>query len=256
MRYKEIFSMANLNNKVALVSGASKGIGAGIAKALAAAGAIVAVNYATSKEGADKVVAEIAAAGGHAKALQGDFSKAADIDRVVADIKQAHGKLDILVNNAGVYEMASLEGFTEESFHRQFNLNVLGLLLATQKALPLFGPEGGSVINIGSLVGSMPMAMASTYSATKGAVDAITISLSKELGPRRIRVNSLNPGMVSTEGAAGFIDSDFAKEAVRATPLGRVGQPADIAHIAVFLASDDSYWLTGQKIIAAGGATQ
>jgi len=249
--------MSVLSGKVALVTGASKGIGAGIAKHLAAAGAAVAVNYATSKEGADKVVAEIVAAGGQAAALQGDFSKAADVKRVFETIRERHGKLDILVNNAGVYLFAPIDQVTEEHFHWQFNLNVLGLLLATKEAVALFGPEGGSVINIGSVVGAMSSPGASVYSATKGAVNSITVSLSKELGPKKIRVNALNPGLVETEGvhSAGFIGSPFEEQVIKSTPLGRVGQPDDIAKVAVFLASDAAGWVTGQLIDASGGQT-
>ncbi|WP_158743844.1 SDR family NAD(P)-dependent oxidoreductase [Acidisphaera sp. L21] len=249
--------MSLLANKIALVTGASKGIGAGIAKALAQAGATVAVNYSSSKAGADKVVAEIQAAGGKAVALQGDFSKQQDITRVYAAIREQFGRLDVLVNNAGVYAMMPLEQVTAEEFHRQFGLNVLGLLLSTQAALPLFGPEGGSIINIGSVVATMAPPNSAIYSGTKGAVDSITISLSKELGARKIRVNSLNPGMVETEGATalGFIDGDFAKQVAAMTPLGRIGQPDDIAKIAVFLASDMAGWVNGQQILAAGGQT-
>jgi 3-oxoacyl-[acyl-carrier protein] reductase len=249
--------MSILANKIALVTGASKGIGAGIAKGLALAGATVVVNYSSSKSGADKVVADIAAAGGKAVALQGDFSKQDDITRVYAAIREQFGRLDVLVNNAGVYAMMPLEQVTAEEFHRQFGLNVLGLLLSTQAALPLFGPDGGSIINIGSVVASMAPPNSAIYSGTKGAVDSITISLSKELGARKIRVNSLNPGMVETEGATalGFIESDFAKQVAAMTPLGRIGQPDDIAKIAVFLASDMAGWVNGQQILAAGGQT-
>jgi len=249
--------MSVLSGKVALVTGASKGIGAGIAKHLAAAGAAVAVNYATSKEGADKVVAEIEAAGGKAAALQGDFSKADDVKRVFETIRERHGKLDILVNNAGVYGFGPIEQVTEEHFHWQFNLNVLGLLLATKEAVGLFGAEGGSVINIGSVVGAMSVPGASVYSATKGAVNSITVSLSKELGSRKIRVNALNPGLVETEGvhSAGFMGTPWEEEIIKNTPLGRVGQPDDIAKVAVFLASDAAGWVTGQLIHASGGQT-
>lgn len=249
--------MNTLTNKVAVVTGASKGIGASIAKHLAAAGASVVVNYATSQAGADKVVSEICAAGGAATAIQGDFSEPEDIARVFAAVKQQHRNLDILVNNAGVYDFGPIEAVTPAEFHRQFNLNVLGLLLATQAALPLFGPDGGSVINIGSIVGSMPPAYGSIYTATKGAVDAITVSLSKELGARHIRVNSLNPGMVATEGtrSQGVLEGAFYDAALKTTPLGRIGRPEDIARIAAFLASDDAYWVNGQRLIAGGGAT-
>jgi 3-oxoacyl-[acyl-carrier protein] reductase len=249
--------MSNLANKIALVTGASKGIGAAIATSLAAAGATVVVNYATSKSGADKVVSTITAAGGKAVAIQGDFSKPEDITRTFAEIKQQFGKIDVLVNNAGVYKFAPVEGITVEDFHWQFNLNVLGLLLSTQAAVPLFPATGGSIINIGSLVSTMAPPASSVYSATKGAVDTITISLSKELGARKIRVNSLNPGLVATEGTAavGFDEGDFANHVASTTPLGRIGQPDDIAKVAVFLASDDSYWVNGQRINAAGGQT-
>jgi 3-oxoacyl-[acyl-carrier protein] reductase len=249
--------MSSLSGKVALVTGASKGIGAGIAKHLAAAGATVVVNYATSKDGADKVVAEIVGVGGDAFAVQGDISKAADVTRVFQTIREKYGKLDVLVNNAGVYGFAPLEQLTEENFHWQFNLNVLGLLLATKEAVTLFGPEGGSVINIGSVVGAMSVPGASVYSATKGAVNSITISLSKELGPKKIRVNALNPGMVETEGAhsAGLIGTGFEDMVVKDTPLGRVGQPDDIGKVAVFLASDAAGWVTGQLLNASGGQT-
>ena len=248
--------MSTLTNKIALVTGASKGIGAAIARNLAAAGATVVVNYASSKSGADKTVADITSAGGKATAIQGDFSKPEDITATFAAIKQQHGHLDILVNNAGVYGFSPIEQVTSEDFHRIFNLNVLGLLLATREAAALIGPDGGSIINIGSAVSTMAPAYSSIYSGTKGAVDSITIALSKELGPRKIRVNSINPGMVETEGvqAAGFLDSDFST-AVGKGPLGRIGQPDDIAKIAVFLASEDARWVTGQQILAAGGFT-
>jgi 3-oxoacyl-[acyl-carrier protein] reductase len=244
-----------LAGKTALVTGASKGIGASIAKHLAAAGASVVVNYASSKSGADKVVSEITAAGGKAVAIQGDVAKPADITRLVAATKTAYGKLDILVNNAGVYEFAPLEAITPEHFHRQFNINVLGLLLTTQEAVKLFPATGGSVINIGSVVSSLTPPASAVYTGTKGAVDAITGVLAKELGPKKIRVNALNPGIVETEGthAAGFIGSDFEKHAVAQTPLSRTGQPKDIAQVAVFLASDDAGWLTGEEFRASGG---
>jgi 3-oxoacyl-[acyl-carrier protein] reductase len=247
--------MGKLANKVALVTGASKGIGAGIAKALAADGASVVVNYSTSKEGADKVVAEIKAKGGKAVAVQGDFSKKEDIGKVFGEVKKTFGRLDTLVNNAGVYTFTPLELVTAEEYYRIFDLNVLGLLLASKESLKYFGPEGGSIINIGSVVSSLTPPGSSVYTATKGAVDAITHVLAKELGPKNIRVNSINPGMVETEGvhAAGFIGSDFEKNAVAQTPLGRIGQPKDIATIAVFLASDDSNWLTGELVKAGGG---
>jgi len=247
--------MSRLTGKVAVVTGASKGIGAAIAKAFAAEGAAVVVNYASSREGADRVVADIAAKGGKAIAVQGDVSKAADVQRLFADAKKAFGSLDILVNNAGVYRFAPIEEVTEEEFHRQFDINVLGLLLATKEAVKYFGDGGASVINIGSTVSSIGMPGTAVYTATKGAVDTITHVLSKELGPRKIRVNSINPGGVETEGAhaLGVIGSDFEKQMVAQTPLGRLGQPDDIATIAVFLASADSGWLTGEKLLASGG---
>ena len=247
--------MSDLKGKVAVVTGASKGIGAGIAKALAKAGAAVVVNYSSSKEGADRIVAEIAAKGGKAVAVQGDVSKAADVQRLFKETKKAFGALDVLVNNAGVFQFEPLEAATETEFHRQFNTNVLGLILATQEAVKHFGPEGGSVINIGSVASDQTPPMSVIYSATKGAVDAITGVLAKELGAKKIRVNSINPGGVETEGThtAGIVGSDFAKDMVARTPLGRFGQPADIAPVAVFLASSDSGWLTGEVIRASGG---
>lgn len=247
--------MSKLKNKVAVVTGASKGIGAGIAKALAEEGAAVVVNYASSKEGADHVVAEIRQKGGKAIAVQGDVAKAADIKRLFVETKKAFGRLDVLVNNAGVYEFAALEAITEEHFHRQFNINVLGLILATQEAAKQFDGEGGNVINIGSTASQVTPPTTAVYTATKGAVDAVTRVLAKELGPKKIRVNSINPGMVETEGvhAIGIIGSDFQKQFEAQTPLGRIGQTQDIAPIAVFLASSDSGWLTGETILASGG---
>jgi 3-oxoacyl-[acyl-carrier protein] reductase len=247
--------MSKLSNKVAVVTGASKGIGAGIAKSLAAEGAAVVVNYSSSKEGADRVVAEIVGKGGKAVAAQGDVSKASDVQRIFAETKKAFGRLDVLVNNAGVYQFAALGDITEEQFHRQFNTNVLGLILATQEAAKLFGPEGGSIINIGSTASQLTPPTTAVYTATKGAVDAVTHVLAKELGPRKIRVNSINPGMVETEGVhtSGIIGSDFQKQLEAQTPLGRIAQPADIAPIAVFLASQDSGWLTGEMLLASGG---
>ena len=244
-----------LAGKVAVVTGASKGIGASIAKHLAAEGASVVVNYASSKTGADKVVADITAAGGKAVAVQGDVSKKADIDRLFVETKKAYGQLDVLVNNAGIYEFAPLEQVSEEHFHKQFNLNVLGLLLTTQEAVKYFGPAGGSVINLSSVVGVNPLPNAAVYSATKAAVDAITKSLAKELGPKKIRVNSINPGMVETEGvhSAGFLESEFPKQVVAQTPLGRIGQPQDIGKVATFFASDDSGWVTGETLLISGG---
>jgi 3-oxoacyl-[acyl-carrier protein] reductase len=247
--------MSELTGKVAIVTGASKGIGAEIAKSLGAAGAAVVVNYASSKEGADRVVAEITGKGGKAIAVQGDVSKAADVQRLFKETKKAFGSLDVLVNNAGVYKFEPLEAVTEEEFHRQFNTNVLGLLLATREAVKYFGTQGGSVINIGSVASRLTPPTSSVYSATKGAVDAVTAVLSKELGPRNIRVNSINPGGVETEGVhtMGIIGTDFQKEMIAATPLGRFGQPDDIAPIAVFLASENSGWLTGETLLASGG---
>jgi 3-oxoacyl-[acyl-carrier protein] reductase len=247
--------MAKLTNQVAVVTGASKGIGAGIAKALAAEGASVVVNYASSKEGAERVVAEITAKGGKAIAVQGDVSKQADITRLFAETKKAYGKLNILVNNAGVYEFAPLEGTTEELFHRHFNLNVLGLLLTTKEAVKLIGPEGGTVINIGSGVSTILPPNTSIYTATKASVDAITAILAKELGPRKIRVNSINPGMIETEGvhSAGFSDGDFRKWIETQSPLGRIGQTDDISPTAVYLASSDSKYLTGETVRVTGG---
>jgi 3-oxoacyl-[acyl-carrier protein] reductase len=244
-----------LAGKVAVVTGASKGIGAAIAKSLADEGAAVVVNYASSKAGAERVVAEITAKGGKAVAVQADVAKQADIQRLFAQTKAAFGRLDVLVNNAGIYEFAPLEQVTAEHFHKQFNLNVLGLILATQEAVKYFGPEGGSVVNISSVVSTSSPPNASVYSATKGAVDAVTRSLAKELGPRKIRVNAINPGMVETEGirAAGIGESDLRKQVEATTPLGRIGQPQDIAPAAVFFASADSSWLTGETLYIAGG---
>jgi 3-oxoacyl-[acyl-carrier protein] reductase len=244
-----------LDNKVAVVTGASKGIGAGIAKHLAAEGAAVVVNYSSSKEGADKVVDEITKRGGKAVAVQADVAKKKDIERLFAETKKAFGRLDILVNNAGVYEFLPLEKVTEEHFHRHFDINVLGLLLAIQEATEYFGADGGSVINISSSASSSAPPTASVYSATKAAVDTITKSLAKELGPRNIRVNVINPGMVETEGlhAAGFVGSDFQKMFESQSPLGRIGQPDDIAPAVVFLASSDARWITGETLVVSGG---
>src|SRR4051812_25555335 len=248
-------SSSKLANKVALVTGASKGIGASIAKHLAAAGASVVVNYASSKAGADQVVAEITAAGGQAVAIQGDVAKPADITRLLAETKRAFGGLDILVNNAGVYEFLPLEAITAEHYHRIFNINVLGLLMTTQEAVKHFPATGGSIINVGSVVTDLTPPASAVYTGTKGAVDAITGVLAKELGPRNIRVNALNPGLTITEGAhaAGIAGSDFERNAVSKTPLGRAGQPQDIAKAAVFLASDDSGWVTGERLRVGGG---
>jgi 3-oxoacyl-[acyl-carrier protein] reductase len=247
--------MKKLVNKVAIVTGASKGIGAGIAKSLAAEGAAVVVNYASSSQDADKVVAEIKSSGGNAVAIKGDVSKTTDIENLFKETEKTFGKADIVVNNAGVYQMGAIETVTEDEFHRQFNINVLGLLLTSQAAVKHFESKGGSIINIGSAVTRIAPPGSAIYTATKGSVDAITEVLSKELGPKGIRVNSINPGMVETEGThtAGFIGSEFQNQMVATTPLGRIGQPDDIAQVAVFLASDDSKWLTGEKLLASGG---
>jgi 3-oxoacyl-[acyl-carrier protein] reductase len=247
--------MGELTGKVAIVTGASKGIGAGIAKALAAAGASVVVNYASSKEDADRVVSAIANKGGKAVAVKADVSKAADVRRLFEETQSAFGALDVLVNNAGVYRFAPIEEVTEDDFHRHFNINVLGLLLATREATKRFGPGGGSVINISSVATRSPTPTAVVYSATKGAVDTITRVLAKELGPKKIRVNAINPGGVETEGlhSAGIAGSDFEKDMVARTPLGRIGQPNDIAPVAVFLASAASGWMTGEVIGVDGG---
>ena len=244
-----------LAGKVAVVTGASKGIGAGIAKHLAAEGAAVVVNYASSKEDADRVVDEITKRGGQGIAVQGDVAREADIERLFAATNKAFGRLDILVNNAGVYQFTPLEEMAENEFHREFNTNVLGLILATREAVKYFGVEGGSVINIGSVASSVTPPASVIYTATKGAVDAVTRVLAKELGSRKIRVNSINPGAVETEGyrAIGIPGSDFEKQAAAQTPLGRIGQPRDIAPVAVFLASSDSAWITGETLRVAGG---
>lgn len=247
-------STQKLAGKVAVVTGASKGIGAAIAKAFAAHGASVVVNYASSKAGADKAVDEIVKAGGKAIAVGGDVSKAAEVQALIDAAIQTYGRLDILVNNSGVYEFAPIEAVTEESFHRHFNINVLGVLLATQAAVKHLG-EGGSIINISSGVTTIVVPGSSVYTGTKAAVDAITGVLAKELGPKKIRVNAINPGPVETEGThtAGIIGSEMEAAMVSQTPLGRIGQPGDIASIAVFLASDDSGWLTGEHLLATGG---
>ncbi|MGC1414574.1 MAG: glucose 1-dehydrogenase [Candidatus Acidiferrum sp.] len=247
--------MGKLANQVAVVTGASKGIGAEISRALAAEGASVVVNYSSSKEGADRVVKQITDKGGKAIAVQGDVSKQADISRLFAETKKTYGKVNILVNNAGIYAFAPLEAVTEEDFHKHFNLNVLGLLLTTKEAVKLIGPEGGSIINIGSGVSTVLPPNSSAYTASKAAVDAITGILAKELGPRKIRVNSINPGMIETEGvhAAGFDESDFRKWIEAQSPLSRIGQADDIAPTAVYLASADSKYLTGETIRVTGG---
>ena len=246
--------MSKLTGKVAVVTGASQGIGAAIAKALAAEGASVVVNYASSKEGAETVVAAIAKAGGKAIAVGGDVSKTAEAQAVIDAAVKAFGRLDILVNNAGVYDLRPIEGITEEHFHRHFNINVLGPLFTTQAAVKYLG-EGGSIINVGSGVSRITPPNSAVYTGTKGALDAITGVLARELGPKKIRVNSLNPGMVETEGthSGGYIGSDLEKVLVSQTPLGRVGRPDDIADVAVFLASDNSRWLTGEILIVGGG---
>jgi 3-oxoacyl-[acyl-carrier protein] reductase len=248
--------MKNLNGKVALVTGASKGIGASIARELAARGAAVAVNYSGSKAEADKLVSEIKAAGGKAFAVQANVANPDAIGPLVQTVAKELGPIDILVNNAGIYEFGPIENITPDHFHKQFNVNVLGLLLTTQAALKHFNPNGGSIVNISSVVvDGVPGA--AVYSATKGAIDSITGALAKELGPKKIRVNSLNPGMIETEGthAAGFIGSDFQKVAESRTPLGRIGQPQDVASAAAFLASEDAGWINGQAIFASGGFT-
>jgi 3-oxoacyl-[acyl-carrier protein] reductase len=246
--------MKNLEGKVALVTGASKGIGAAIARELATRGAAVAVNYSGSKAAAEKIVDEINAAGGKAIAVQANVADPDQVAPLVKTVAQKLGPIDVLVNNAGVYEFGPLEAITPEHFHKQFDLNVLGLLLTTKEAVAHFSASGGSVINISS-VAADGVGGGAVYSATKGAVDSVSAALAQELGPKKIRVNSVNPGMIVTEGvqAAGFIGSDFEKEAVKRTPLGRIGQPQDIASIAAFLASDESTWVNGQTIYAAGG---
>jgi 3-oxoacyl-[acyl-carrier protein] reductase len=246
--------MSKLKGKVAVVTGASKGIGAAIAKSLGAEGASVVVNYASSKAGADTVVAAITEAGGKAVAVGGDVSKAAEAQGIIDAAIENYGRLDILVNNSGVYEFAPIEAITEEHFHKIFNINVLGALLTTQAAVKHLG-EGASIINIGSGASRLTPANSAVYTGTKGALDAITGVLARELGPRKIRVNTINPGMVETEGThtGGFIGSDFEKDLIAQAPLGRTGKVSDIAPIAVFLASDDSAWLTGEQLLATGG---
>ena len=247
--------MSELKGKVAIVTGASKGIGAGIAKGMAEAGAAVVVNYASSKEGADRVVSEITGKGGKAIAVQGDVSKVADVKRLFAEAKRAFGAPDVLVNNAGIFAFDPLEAVTEDEFHREFNTNVLGPILTIQEALNHFGAEGGSVINISSVVSTSALPNSVVYSATKGAVDSIARVLGTELAARKIRVNTIAPGGVETEGthSVGMIGSDFEKKIVADTPMGRLGQPEDIARVAVFLASDNARWLTGERIAASGG---
>jgi 3-oxoacyl-[acyl-carrier protein] reductase len=247
--------MSNLKGKVAVVTGASKGIGAGIARSLGAAGAAVVVNYASSKEGAEKVVAEIKAQGGKAIAVKGDVAKAADVQHIFDETRKAFGAVDVLVNNAGVYQFSPLESISEDDFHRHFDTNVLGTILATKEAARHFGANGGSVINVSSIVSEVAMPGAAVYSATKGAVDTLTRVLAAELGPRKIRVNVIAPGGVETEGthSAGVVGSDLEKQMVARTALGRLGQPDDIAKVALFLASDESAWMTGERLAASGG---
>lgn len=244
-----------LAGKVAVVTGASKGIGASIAKHLAAEGAAVVVNYASSKEGADKVVAEIAAQGGKAIAVQGSVTKKADIERLFAETAKAFGPVSVLVNNAGVYEFSPIEAITEDHYRKQYDTNVLGPLLAIQEGVKHFSPNGGSIINISSAVSTFAPPGSAVYSGTKAALDVATKVLAKELGPKKIRVNNINPGMVETEGthSAGFIDSDFRKQLEAQSPLGRIGQPSDIGTAAVFLASEDSSWMTGEALFVSGG---
>ncbi len=247
--------MGKLAGKVAIVTGASKGIGAGIAKGLAGEGAAVVVNYSSSKEGADRVVKEITSKGGKAVAVQGDMSKAADVERLFSETKKAFGSLDVLVNNAGIYQFNPIEAIKEDEFHRQFNTNVLGPILTTQQAVKHFGPGGGSVINISSVASYNPVPTAAVYAGTKSALDQITRVLSVELGPKKIRVNSINPGYTKTEGVdtMGIVGSDFEKQMIARTVLGRPGEPEDIARVAVFLASADAQWITGEIISASGG---
>ncbi len=242
-----------LVGKVAVVTGASKGIGAGIARGLAEAGASVVVNYASDRAGADRVVADVTERGGEAVAVQGDVSKAADVKRLFAEAVQAFGRLDVLVNNAGVYRFGPIEGVTEEEFHRHYDTNVLGPILAVQQALEHFGPEGGSVINISSVVGSSPWPQAALYSSSKAAVDNLTRGLALELAPRKVRVNAVAPGTTESEGTSDLFEGDEVKKVIASTPLGRLGTPADIARVVVFLASDDSAWVTGEIIRASGG---
>ena len=245
----------DLRGKTAIVTGASKGIGAAIARQLAADGAAVAVNYASSQADAARVVADIGGKGGRAVAIRADVTSEVDVARLFAEAEAALGPLDVLVNNAGIYEFSPLEGVTEQHFHRQFDLNVLAVLLASKEALRRFGPAGGSIVNVSSVVSAVTPPNASVYAATKAAVDALTRSLAKELGPRRIRVNAINPGIVETEGvhAAGLLGSDFEQRAVEQTPLGRIAQPWDIAPAAAFLASDDAGWITGETLFVSGG---
>jgi 3-oxoacyl-[acyl-carrier protein] reductase len=242
-----------LAGKVAVVTGASKGIGAGIARGLAEAGASVVVNYASDRAGADRVVAEVVGRGGKAVAVQGDVSKAADLKRLFAEAVRAFGRLDVLVNNAGVYKFGPFESLTEEEFDRHYDVNVLGPILAVQESLKHFGPEGGSVINISSVLGTAPWPQAVLYSSTKAAIDNLTRGLALELAPRKVRVNAVAPGTTESEGTSDLFEGDEVKKVIASTPLGRVGTPADIARVVVFLASDDSAWVTGEIIRASGG---
>jgi 3-oxoacyl-[acyl-carrier protein] reductase len=246
--------MNELNGKVAVVTGASKGIGAAVAKRLAAEGAAVVVNYASSKSGADAVVAAILKEGGKAIAVQADVAKGADVKRLFAATKEAYGSLDVLVNNAGVFEFGALEGVTEASYHRQFDTNVLGAILATREALAYFGAEGGSVINLSTISSVNPVPNSVIYSASKSAIDAITKALASELAARKIRVNAIAPGMTATEGLAAMGVDDGAAQSIGAgLPMGRIGRPGDIAEVAAFLASDRAAWVTGERVTVSGG---
>lgn len=247
--------MKKLSGKVAVVTGASKGIGAAIAKEYAANGALVVVNYSSSKEGAERIVKEIIAQDGKAIAIQADVAKSADVVRLFEETKKAFGRLDVLVNNAGIYKFGTIEDVNEEEFHRQFNTNVLGLLLSTREAVKYFDAKGGNIINISSVISTNPLPGSAIYAGTKGAVDSISVGLSRELAPRNIRVNNISPGGIETEGThtAGIIGSELEKQIVAQTPLGRLGQPQDIAKIALFLASDDAGWVTGERIQGSGG---
>lgn len=242
-----------LSGKVAVVTGASSGIGSGIAKALAATGATVIVNYATSQSGADAVVAAIKEAGGNAVAVQADMSKSADVIRLFDTVKADHGQLDVLVNNAGFAIFEMIDDLTEDAFHKQFNVNVLGYFLAIREAVKHFGASGGSIINISSILSTDPYLASSVYAATKGAVDTMTFALARELGPRGIRVNSILPGHTNTPATAGNFAGEFGEKLIAGTPLGRFGEPEDIAPVAVFLASEDAHWVTGESLRAAGG---
>ncbi len=246
--------MGKLSGKVAVVTGASKGIGAGIAKALGREGASVVVNYASDKEGAERVAAGITGQGGKAVVVQGSVARTTEVEALFAETKKQFGRVDILVNNAGVYGFSPVEALTEDEIDRQFDVNVKGLLLATKAAVPLFPAEGGNVINVGSVISETTLAMSSIYSGTKGAVDAITRVLAKELGPKKIRVNAVNPGLVATEGTSGFRGGDFERDAVEKTPLGRIGVPEDVADVVAFLVSDEARWLTGSLLQVAGGS--